>query len=320
MNVMIRTQLIALLFLMLLQIEAASQSSDYEKTLKHGNRVRKYFVHLPSGYNNENAYPLVIVLHGGGGAPEGMARTSNFNKKADAEKFIVVYPAGTGRFESRFLTWNSGNCCGYALDDNVDDTGFIRTVIQQLQSELNIDEARIYATGLSNGAMMSYRLACELSDKIAAIGSVSGAFNFQPCVPTHPVSIVILHGTADQHVLFNGGPPKKQADRHERTDVSVADSMAFWIKHNRCPQTPKKDQRGKVQREAYEGCTNNSGVTLFTIQNEGHTWPGGIKWAFWADEPTKEISATDVIWEFFAKHPKQKTPLKKPQQPQTQTN
>jgi polyhydroxybutyrate depolymerase len=175
----------------------------------------------------------------------------------------------------------------------------------------------VYVTGLSNGAMMSYRLACELSDKIAAIGPVAGAFNFQPCVPAHPVSVVIVHGTADQHVLFNGGIPKRQVDRHERRDTSVKDAVAFWTKHNRCTQPPAKENRGKVTRESYEGCTNGSGVTLFTIQDEGHTWPGGSKWAPWADDSTQEISATDEIWKFFANHPKQKAPVKK--QPQTQT-
>jgi polyhydroxybutyrate depolymerase len=274
-------------------------------------------IHSPAGHNAQDPLPLVIVLHGGGGAPQGMSRITDFNKKADSGKFIVVYPGGTGRFESRFLTWNSGNCCGYAQDDNADDTGFIRRLIETLQKEMKIDDSKVYVTGLSNGAMMSYRLACELSDKIAAIGPVAGAMNFQPCAPAHPVSVVILHGTADQHVLFNGGIPKRQVDRHERTDTSVKDAVAFWTKHNRCTQPPIKENRGKIARESYEGCTNGSGVTLFAIQDEGHTWPGGTKWAPWADEPTKEISATDAIWEFFANHPKQKVPVKN--QPQTQT-
>ena len=288
-----------------------------EKTLQYAGKTRKYLIHTPANYNNLEALPLVIVLHGGGGAPEGMARITNFNKKADAEKFIVVYPAGTGRFESRFLTWNSGNCCGYAQDDNSDDTDFIRRLIEAIQTEMKIDDSKVFVTGLSNGAMMSYRVACELSDKIAAIGPVAGAFNYQPCTPAHPVSVIIFHGTDDQHVLYNGGIPKRQVDRHERTDTSVKDAVAFWTTHNRCLQAPKKESRGKITRESYEGCTNGSGVSAITIQDEGHTWPGSVKWAFWADEPTKEISATDAIWEFFANHPKQKPGVKK--QPQTQT-
>ncbi|HSE39718.1 MAG TPA: PHB depolymerase family esterase, partial [Acidobacteriota bacterium] len=298
--------------------------SDEEKSIEYAGRIRKYLVHIPPNSDPTTALPLVLVLHGGGGAPEGMARITNFNQKADAEKFIVVYPAGTGRFESRFLTWNSGNCCGYALDDNIDDSGFIRRLIDQLQKELKIDESKIFATGLSNGAMMSYRLGCELSDKIAAIGVVAGAFNYQPCTPAHPVSVIILHGTADQHVLYIGGTPRKQADRHPRTDTAVSDAVAFWTKQDRCSTPPKKEKNGKIFSEVYENCANNSGVTLFSIQDEGHTWPGGEKWAFWADEPSKEISATNEIWKFFANHPKQtavtgtsKPAVKKPPVPQS---
>jgi polyhydroxybutyrate depolymerase len=322
---MTRSGLVILVaFILCLAIAKNQLYADDEKYIEYAGRNRKYLIHIPPNLDPTTPIPLVLVLHGGGGAPQGMAKITKFNEKADAEKFIVVYPAGSGRFESRFLTWNSGNCCGYALDDNIDDSGFIRTLIDQLQKELKIDESRIYVTGLSNGAMMSYRLACELSDKIAAIGVVAGAFNYQPCTPSHTVSVIILHGTADQHVLYIGGTPKKQVDRHPRTDTPIADAVAFWTKQDRCSTPPKKEKSGKIFSEIYEGCANNSGITLFSIQDEGHTWPGGEKWAFWADEPTKEISATNEIWKFFVNHPKQsatggpKPAVKKPAVPQSQ--
>src|SRR4030042_1455717 len=110
--------------------------------------------------------PLVIVLHGGGGTAQSTAGMTGMNVKADSSGVIAVYPNGNGRVsDEKLLTWNAGNCCGYALDNNIDDVGFIRELIDKLEKKLAIDKARIYATGISNGGMMSYRLACELADK-----------------------------------------------------------------------------------------------------------------------------------------------------------
>jgi len=116
--------------------------------------------------------------------------------------------------------------------------------------------------------------------------------------------VVILHGTADLHVLYKGGAPQRMADaRNPRIDRSVPEAVAFWVKHNRCRENPTREEKGKVAVESYGGCAAGTAVTLYTLKDEGHTWPGGTKWAFWADEPSREISATDVIWEFFKNHP-----------------
>jgi polyhydroxybutyrate depolymerase len=151
--------------------------------------------------------------------------------------------------------------------------------------------------------MMSYRLACGLSDLIAAIGPVAGAQNID-CEPKQPVSVVILHGTADLYVRYKGGTPLRMVDAlNPRVDRPVSEAVAFWVKRNRCGESPATEKKGKVVVESYRGCTTGTAVTLYTLQDEGHTWPGGTKWAFWADEPSREISATDVIWEFFKNHP-----------------
>lgn len=281
---------------------AALKPGDDEQSLIHAGRTRTYTVHLPPNIATASSLPLVIVLHGGGGNANNAARMSGFSALADQENFIVVYPDGTGRLGDVLLTWNSGNCCGYALDQKIDDVGFIRALIEKVQREYPIDARRIYATGMSNGGMMSYRLACELADKLAAIAPVAGALNVD-CKPTQPISVIAFHGIDDQHVLFEGGAPKVKADPHPREDQSVAYAMNFWAQHNQCDATPKRDERGNIVHATYTNCANGVAVELYAIKGEGHTWPGGQSW-LGGETPTREISATNVMWAFFKQHPK----------------
>lgn len=283
--------------------QALLKPGDYDRALTFAGRARTYTVHLPRGIGDEYALPLVIVLHGGGGNDDNAARMTRFSAQADKEEFIVVYPNGTGKLQDRILTWNSGNCCGYARDNNVDDVGFIRALIEQLQREYPINPKRIYATGISNGGMMAYRLACELSDKLAAIAPVAGALNVE-CIPAQPVAVIAFHGAADQHVLYDGGAPISKLDPRPRTDNSVAFAISFWVKQNQCAASPQKLERGKTTVETYSNCRNNAEVVLYTLKDFGHAWPQGARGTILADDPTAEISATAVIWEFFAKHPK----------------
>jgi polyhydroxybutyrate depolymerase len=277
---------------------------DYEREITVDGRVRTYLLHVPASLSKGKPVPVVIVLHGGGGSAEGIDKITNFTAKADKEKFIVIYPNGTGRFRNRLLTWNSGNCCGYAHENSVDDVSFIRSLIQQVEKEFNIDSQRIFVTGFSNGGMMSYRLACELSDKIAAIAPVAGAFNYEKCNPVRPVSLVVFHGTADEHVLFGGGEPIQRVDRNPRVDRSVAEAIRYWVKKNQCVNSTKKERLGSVIIEGYKGCRDGSGVKLYTLEGHGHTWPGGERQSRWAETPTTEVKATDAMWEFFSSHPK----------------
>jgi polyhydroxybutyrate depolymerase len=269
-----------------------------------GGRERTYRLHLPPAYDGQRSLPLVLVLHGGGGTAQGVADISGFSAKADKEGFIVVYPNGTGRHPDRLFTWNAANCCGYAHEHNVDDVGFIRALLDKLEAELSIDPKRVFVTGISNGGMMAYRLACELSDRIAAIAPVAGSLNGTACAPAGPVSVIIFHGTADKNVLYGGGVPKKGVDRRLRVDKPVSYAVSFWVNHDGCASVPRREEQGRVVRESYEGGRDGTSVVLYTIRDEGHTWPGGKAWAFWADRPTHEISATDAMWDFFMKHPK----------------
>ncbi|MBN3038700.1 MAG: polyhydroxybutyrate depolymerase [Candidatus Omnitrophica bacterium] len=267
-------------------------------------RERTYIIHLPSKRKRTKALPLVFVLHGGGANAENAIRMSGMSDKADKEGFVAVYPNGTGRVKNKVLTWNSGNCCGYAMDNDVDDVNFMRLLIEKMEREYNIDNKRIYFTGISNGAMMSYKIACELSDKIAAIAPVAGALNC-PCSPDHPVSVIIFHGAEDRHVPYNGGIGEKAKEK--RIDRPVSYAVDFWLKNNNCISTSKKEESGSIIHETYGGCEAGSAVELYTIKGQGHAWPGGEQGLRYGnvDRPTQEISATDIIWEFFKEHPKE---------------
>lgn len=230
---------------------------------------------------------------------------TKFSDLAESKGFVVVYPEGTGRFAHHLLTWNSGSCCGWALDHRADDVGFLRRLISTLEQELPIDRRRVYVTGFSNGAMMAYRAACELSTEIAAIAPVAGALDVARCEPRHPVSVIIFHGTDDEHVLFAGGAPVKLVDRrHPRVDRSVEYAFRFWAARDGCGERVTSSSRGTILEEERGGCVDGTAVLLYAIRGQGHAWPGGERWAPWAAPSSHEIDATTTIWKFFADHPK----------------
>jgi len=181
-----------------------------KESIEHDGRNRTYILHIPPSYNKEQSVPLVIVLHGGGGNSKNIGKTIMMDELADEEGFIVVYPDGTGRLNNYLLTWNAGYCCGYSLENNIDDVGFIRKLIEKLQIEYNINSSRIYVTGMSNGGMIAYRLGSELSDIIAAIAPVCGSIGGKAdensslwVIPDsrYPVSVIAFNGMKDEHIL-----------------------------------------------------------------------------------------------------------------------
>jgi polyhydroxybutyrate depolymerase len=269
-------------------LRASPAENSHSGSIEVDGRVREYYVHTPRGYTGKTPLPMVLVLHGAIQTPEGIDKMSGMSAKADARNFLAVFPKGTGQVD----TWNAGACCGYAMNNRVDDMAFFRALIEK---DYAVDPKRIYSTGISNGAMMSYRLACELSDKIAAIAPVEGAQDIT-CNPSSPVSVIVFHGTADRLVPYNGGSTPYQMGS-KRSDTSVADTVAFWVKFDGCSPTPKHEQSSEVQTDIYPGCHNGSAVALYAIQGGHHIWPG-VRFS------QNNVPATDLIWDFFASHPK----------------
>ena len=151
--------------------------------------------------------------------------------------------------------------------------------------------------------MLSYRLGCELSGRIVGIAPVAGALNVE-CNPSQPVSVIAFHGTADRHVLYDGGVPLARFDPHSRVDKSVAHAIDFWTKIDACSPGPERARSGHVIVDSYSGCLNGTAVVLYTIEGGTHSWPGGQKGSAIGDEPSREVSATQAMWRFFNEHPR----------------
>lgn len=280
------------------------EPGDYERTVTVDGRERHYVLHAPPDIDASQPASLVLVLHGGGGNAANAERMSGFSALADREGFFVVYPDGSGRLGDALLTWNAGNCCGFALASEVDDTGFIRALVESLLTELPVDPKRVFVTGMSNGGMMSYRLACEAADLFAAAAPVAGALNIPNCSPSVPISLVAFHGTADQSVRYEGGEPEIDADRAQRIDTSVAESVGAFVQRNGCDETALTTRSGSIVADIYGGCSGGTGVALYTVEGGGHAWPGGRRGSAIGDLPTEELDATEVMWAFFESHPK----------------
>lgn len=271
-----------------------------ERTVTVDGVARTYRVHVPAGLAGRA--PLVVVLHGGGGGNGAQVeQQTGFTATADQHGFVVTYPNGTGR--TRLLTWNAGTCCGYARDQRVDDVRFLHAMLDALAAEFRVDPARVYVTGFSNGAMMAYRLGCELTDRIAAIAPVSGALNTEPCTPSRPLPVLHIHGTADQHVPIAGGPPQRDVPGTppwQNTPLAYAND--FWTRHNTCPATPAETGRDGVTTTTHAPCADGTEVVQVVIDGGGHAWPGGIQHRAAADDPPPAPDANTVIWTFFTRH------------------
>lgn len=276
---------------------------DYVRSLKHDGRTRTYRIYVPNQYQAAKSAPLVLAFHGGGGDMDYMAKDEYYGliSKAEAEGFVVVFPNGYSQLKSgKFATWNAGACCADARDNNSDDVGFVRKIIASVTRELNINRQMIFATGMSNGGMMSYRLACEMSDTFSAIAAVAGTDNTLNCQPRKPVSILHIHAKNDDRVLFNGGAGKKFRDESKVTDFSsVPDTIAKWVQLNQCKAGPQAlFTKPGGYCEHYGQCRAGVAVQLCVTYSGGHSWPGGTK-PRGSEAPSQVLSANDVMWDFF---------------------
>jgi polyhydroxybutyrate depolymerase len=277
-------------------------AQDVEDTLMIYGRDRFYKTHLPIGFDYQKKYPLVLVFHGGLGNPDLIAQQTQFSSKADSEGFIVAYPYGTGSFEKKLLTWNTWNCCGYANKKNINDVDFINAVLNEIKTKYNIDEKRIFATGISNGGMMCYLLACELSEEFAAVAPVAGCmFDTTMCNPKSKVSLIIFNSIDDEHVPYEGGVGEKSLVDVEKLPVETTVNM--WIKKYNAFLL-NKSESSSFQKTSYKN-NNGTEIVLYKLLSGGHSWPGGERIRRFADSPIKNVSATELIWDFFKNNPKQ---------------
>ncbi|MDP2239355.1 MAG: PHB depolymerase family esterase [Burkholderiales bacterium] len=268
--------------------------------LTHDGMTRSYVVRAPNELLQGNRrVPLVLVLHGGGGNAGNAEAMTGFTEKARQEGFIVVYPEGSGRMKDKLLTWNAGHCCGYAMENRVNDAGFINALIDRLIADFPVDPRRIYATGMSNGGMMSHRLGIELSHRITAIAPVVATLFGDERKPPHPVSAIMINGMLDASVPHRGGPPGGRfADAWDGAPAKPAVVQAqFWADAGNCGE-PVKNESDAVIVQRYR-CPAGRAVELYLVKDNGHAWPGGQTGSRMGDKPSTTINATDVIWDFF---------------------
>jgi polyhydroxybutyrate depolymerase len=273
---------------------------DYRFSFVHDGLTREYLVHVPKSYRPGHATPMLIALHGGGGDADFQADDSKYKliSKSEQAGFIAVFPNGYSRFPSGALaTWNAGTCCGAAQKNNVDDVGFIREVIHRMERQASIDPARVYATGMSNGAMMSWRLACE-APEIRAIAPVEGTDNTTACNPAHPVAVIEFHSADDPNVPFNGGVGQGPSHADFR---SVPETQGKWVLLDRASvaQVKRVLTVPGAHCDLHPAGHGGAPVELCVTDTGGHSWPGGGTQQG-RKQPSMAISANDLMWNFFS--------------------
>lgn len=285
---------------------AASAGSAPRQSIVHGGVARQFVVRVPRGLSATSApVPLVVVLHGGGGHAENAELMTGFTALVERERIIVVYPDGSGRFRDRLLTWNAGHCCGFAMERAVDDVGFIAALLDTLAARYPVDPRRIYATGMSNGAMMSHRLGRELAHRFAAIAPVVGALFGDEPPARGPVSLLAINGLLDKSVPAAGGPTGGRSAR-EWDGTPTRPNLfqgEYWARANGCALEPAREERGALVRWRH-ACPEGRGVEVLQVRDNGHAWPGGQRGSRLGDAPSTALDATAAIWAFFKAHPR----------------
>jgi polyhydroxybutyrate depolymerase len=261
---------------------------------EHKGLARSFYIHVPADIEQLEKIPLLFTLHGFGSSAERIMGYSNFKSIADKNNFIVIFPQGAPFktvLSSASSHWNSG---GWTVGSDVDDVDFINTIIDWITGEYNIDQERIYSTGMSNGGFMSYHLACNISARIAAIASVTGSMTeqtFEDCDPIHPTPILQIHGAQDRTVPYIGNSALGME--------SIPDSLSYWAKFNACDSEPVVAiadffvESYSIEYWSYENCLNNTQVDLIFHSTMGHFWPS---------IDSHSISASEDIWSFLSKY------------------
>jgi len=281
-------------FVILLFVSQSTLHAQIERgSFDFDGHLRNYMVYLPNNYTGSTNFPLVICLHPYGWGAQRMMDYTKLNQVADTSDFIVVYP-------SAIPNWNSGVAENPSYPTpNVDDVGFINALIDIMSNRYSIDLERIYACGYSNGGFMSYKLACQLGNRIAAIASVGGVISTstaESCSPLRTIPVLHIFGTADPYVPINGGT----------VWYSVDQTLSVWTNFNDCVQTdtttlPDLDPTDgcTVEKITYKDCSDNSNVVYYKVINGGHTWPGAGPLSNAFGNTNQDINASVEIWNFF---------------------
>jgi polyhydroxybutyrate depolymerase len=268
------------------------QPGDSTRTLTVDGLSRDYILHIPPSINRVNPVPAVFAFHDLLSTPTELKNTAQLDRLADSNGFIIIYPQGIDK------SWNAGNCCGNASENNVDEIAFVRQMLVDLDTIVKIDPKRIYATGFANGAMMAYRLACEMSETFAAIAPMTGLLWYSPCQPGQPVSVLHVHGLANETIPYSGGRSDCEGVLPEPLGgwdfPSVEQGISTWVQLDGCNGSPKEEKQDEVTYITYDSCQAGTTVELVTIEGVGHWWPN-TSWS-----PVD----SNLIWEFFAAHPK----------------
>jgi len=263
---------------------------------------REFIIHIPARIKDQQTVPLVLFFHGGKSFAEGMNKLSGFNESADEHGFIVVYPKGINE------RWNDGRNSDLAT---ANDVGFVSQLIDHLIAEYPIDQNQIFATGISNGAILTHLLACELSHKIKAIAPVAGGIAgnvAKKCQAAQPISVILFHGTDDPLVPWEGDTGEKRGQIGGKV-LSAPKTIEFWKDLNRCRATadvtklPNKENDGTLVQQYHYPCESEEiQLELYKIINGGHTWPGGWQYApeKIIGKTSRDINATELIGAFFS--------------------
>lgn len=264
--------------------KGAMMAGTTAQTIKSGGKDRSYQLHVPKGYDPSKRTPVVFAFHGYTDQAKNFAEGIGLYDESDRRGLITVAPQGLG-----FLAgWNAGSCCGEPSFQKIDDIGLVKDLLARLRQDFCVDDQRVYAMGFSNGSMFSHRVACELSEDIAAVGPVSGGLVYSPCQPKRPVSVMHFHGTADPTVPLGGGGSFGFPD--------IKTMIDDWAKRDGCTGAAEQTyQKGNATCRTYGKCSAGADVTLCLIDGGKHEWPG-------VGGGTKDIAATPQILDFFARH------------------
>jgi len=286
-----------------------AQGDTLLRTLTHDSLLRSYLLYIPDSYDGSEYWPLVINMHGYSLYPEQQMRIRYMNEVADTGHFLIAYPLGTLFYCNSDIAppsgpgWNNGVPFDSILypEKATDDVAFIENLIDSISSDFLIDQARVYATGLSNGAVMSNVLGCELSDRIAAIALVGGtAHPDRICDPIRPIPILQIHGTADPITNYENGTANR---------IAVQAFLDFWIAQNGCVNSPiilalpdlVTNDNSTVELFKWTDCLEE--IVHFKVVDGGHTWPGDIPLPPIAGPTNMDIHASSEIWKFFKRNP-----------------